>query len=91
MKTAPCSLLEEDRRFNDAYYLSNQPFNILMIEAVLTSETSVYFNETKRRYIPECSNLKKKKRAYNIVLGLPFLFMLINYVLNRTGRDISFP
>jgi hypothetical protein len=25
----------------------------LMMEAVLTSETSVYFNETTRRYIPE--------------------------------------
>jgi hypothetical protein len=28
----------------------------LMIEAVSTSETSVYFYQTKRRYIPENSN-----------------------------------
>jgi hypothetical protein len=39
---APCSL-EVDRRFRGA----------LIMEAVCASETSVYFNDTIRRYIPE--------------------------------------
>jgi hypothetical protein len=42
----PCSLFGVDRRFI-----------ALMIEAVRTSETSVYSNETMLRYIPEGSNL----------------------------------
>jgi hypothetical protein len=29
----------------------------LIIDAVRASETSVYFNETTRRYIPECCDL----------------------------------
>jgi hypothetical protein len=40
--TAPYSLVEADRRFI-----------ALMMEAVHPSETSVYFNDIKRRYIPE--------------------------------------
>jgi hypothetical protein len=44
---APCSMGEVDRRFRNAYCLK-----ALMIEGVRTSETSVYF-ETTRRYIPE--------------------------------------
>jgi hypothetical protein len=43
---APCSL-EVDRRFTSA----------MMMEAVRTSETSVYSNETTWRYIPEGCNL----------------------------------
>jgi hypothetical protein len=38
-----------------------------MKEAVLTSETSVYSNETTRRYIPEGSNL------HNEILFVIFL------------------
>jgi hypothetical protein len=34
----------------------------LMMEAVRTSETSVYFNKTARRYIPEGSNLHIRPR-----------------------------
>jgi hypothetical protein len=34
----------------------------LMMEAVRTSETSVYSNETARRYIPEGSNLHIRRR-----------------------------
>jgi hypothetical protein len=30
---------------------------IALVEEVRTSETSVYFNESTRRYIPESSNL----------------------------------
>jgi len=42
--------LEVDRRFRDA-------INRLMMEAVCTSETLVYFNETTQSYIPEGSHL----------------------------------
>jgi hypothetical protein len=41
---APCSLVEADRRFRGA---------IALMEAVRTSETCVYFNNTTRRYNPE--------------------------------------
>jgi hypothetical protein len=33
-----------------------------MMEAVRTSETSVYSNETTRRNIPEASNLHTRRR-----------------------------
>jgi hypothetical protein len=39
---APCSLVEVHGRFI-----------ALMMEAITTSKTSVYFNTTTRRYIPE--------------------------------------
>jgi hypothetical protein len=45
---SPCSLVGVDRRF----ITMNSPD-----DAVRTSETSVYPNETTRRYIPEGSNL----------------------------------
>jgi hypothetical protein len=38
---APCSIVEANRRFRGA-------FASMMIEAVRTSETSVYFKETTR-------------------------------------------
>jgi hypothetical protein len=52
-------------------------FMTLMIEAVHTSETSVYSNETTRRYIPGGSdvhtvyheNLKSHRNKYIIWLG----------------------
>jgi hypothetical protein len=44
---APYSL-EVYRRFRDAYYVIS-----LVMEAVHTSETSVHFNVTTGRYIPE--------------------------------------
>jgi hypothetical protein len=34
----------------------------LMMKAVPTSETSVYFHETLRRYIPECCHLHTRRR-----------------------------
>jgi hypothetical protein len=47
---APCSHVEADRRFRDAYCLhdDHRPD-----DAVRTSETSVNFNLTTRRYIPD--------------------------------------
>jgi hypothetical protein len=52
---SPYSLVEVDRRFRDAYCLRR-----LLVEAVLTSETLVFFNETTRRYIPEGCKLDTK-------------------------------
>jgi hypothetical protein len=51
---APCSL-GVDRRFSGAYCLHHQGDE--WQDAVCTSETSVYFNETTRCYIPVGSNL----------------------------------
>jgi hypothetical protein len=48
----PCSLAEVDRRFRGAYCLQGD----LIMESVHTSETSVYF-ETTRRYIPKGCHL----------------------------------
>jgi hypothetical protein len=44
----PCSRIEVYRRFRGAYCLHHQ-----VDESVRISETSVNFNETTRRYIPE--------------------------------------
>jgi hypothetical protein len=50
---APCSLRRVERRFR---------FIALMMEAVRTSETSVYSKETTWRYIPEESNIHTRCR-----------------------------
>jgi hypothetical protein len=54
----PCSLIEVDRRFRGSYCLHHQGDHAsiiaLIMDALYASETSVYFNETIRRYIPEC-------------------------------------
>jgi hypothetical protein len=47
------SLIEVDRRFRGAYCSHFEGGESLMMEAVSTSETSVFFYETLRRYIPE--------------------------------------
>jgi hypothetical protein len=47
---APRRLSEVDKRF------------ALMMESVHTSETSVYFNETTRRYIPKSCHLHTRGR-----------------------------
>jgi hypothetical protein len=52
---SPCSL-GVDRRFRGAYCLHRQGDEGWWL-ALRTSETSVYSNETTRRYIPEGSNL----------------------------------
>jgi hypothetical protein len=46
-----CSRVEVERRFRGAYCLHHPGLITLMMEAVRTSDTSVYFNETTRRYI----------------------------------------
>jgi hypothetical protein len=48
-----------------------------MMEAVRTSETSVYSNETTRRYIPEGSNLHTRRhenlKSHSVVSELSAL------------------
>jgi hypothetical protein len=57
---SPCSLVEVDRRFIGAYCLHHQDI-ALMLEAVCTSETSVYFSETHTAlYILEGYHLQRK-------------------------------
>jgi hypothetical protein len=51
---APCCLVEVDRHFR---YPSSGRLVAPMMEAVWTSETSVHFNKTTRRYIPGSCNL----------------------------------
>jgi hypothetical protein len=60
---APYSL-RVDRRFRSAYCLhqGDQSFTALTMEAVRTSETSVYSNEITRRYIADGSNLHTRRR-----------------------------
>jgi hypothetical protein len=43
-------------------YDDNELVIVLMMEAVRTSETSVYFKETIRHYIPEGSNIYTRRR-----------------------------
>jgi hypothetical protein len=61
---APYSLVEVNRRFRGLYCLHHQGdyFIRLLMEAVRISETSVYYNETARRYIPEGCNLHTRHR-----------------------------
>jgi len=55
---APCSHVEVDRHFR----------SVLMMEAVRTSEMSVNFNVTTRRYIPEDFELQPLLK-----LGVPWI------------------
>jgi hypothetical protein len=63
---APCSLVEIERRFRGAYCLHLQDDECLTMVAIRTTETSVYSNETTRRYIPEGSNLHTPRRCENL-------------------------
>jgi hypothetical protein len=71
---APCNLVEADRRFRVAYCLHHQVDEFALVkEAVCYSETSVYFNDTTRRYIPESYHLQSRRRqnlkSHNIFLA----------------------
>jgi hypothetical protein len=57
---APCSLVDIYRRFRGVYCLHHQ--GDLMMEAVITSETSIIFYETTRRNIPEDGHLDTRRR-----------------------------
>jgi hypothetical protein len=57
---APCSLVELYRRFKGACCLHHQI--ALIMEAARTSETSVNFYQTTRRYNPENSHLHTRRR-----------------------------
>jgi hypothetical protein len=48
------------------------PFSLaVLMEAVCTSETSVYFSETARRYIPEDSQLHTPTERHSRVVSTP--------------------
>jgi hypothetical protein len=53
---------EVDRRFRGSYCHQENVFIALMMEAVRTSETSVNFNVTTRRNIPEESKRHARRR-----------------------------
>jgi hypothetical protein len=53
---APCSLAETGRRSKGAYYFITRA----MMEAAGTSETSVNFYQTPRRYNPADSHLRRE-------------------------------
>jgi hypothetical protein len=56
-----------------------------MMVAVYTSETSVYCNETTRRYIPESSNLQSHPLSYYRLYSHPTVISLNNRII-----DIAF-
>jgi hypothetical protein len=55
---APCVIVGVDRRFRGSYCFHHQC--ALIMEAIRTSETSVYSNYTTQHYIPEGSDLNKQ-------------------------------
>jgi hypothetical protein len=57
IEIAPCSPVEVDRRFNDAYFI----ISATTME-IHTSETSVYFNETTRCRISDGCHLHSRRR-----------------------------
>jgi hypothetical protein len=57
---APCSHVEVDRHFRGAYCLRHQSDRL--DDGVRTSETSVNFNVTTLRYVPEDSKLHTRCR-----------------------------
>jgi hypothetical protein len=59
----PCSLVEGDRRFRNAYCIHRRPDY-----EVHTSETSVYFNETTRHYILEACHLHEPEISHELQL-----------------------
>jgi hypothetical protein len=67
----PCSLVETDWCFRGAI--------ALMMEAVRTSETSVYFSETTLSYIPEGSRLQSILWCFKSVKKYVVYTALISY------------
>jgi len=62
------------------YPFAHGLFIALMMEAVRTSETSVNFNVTTRRYIPEDSKLHTRRRENLKSHTEPNLLTLTRYV-----------
>jgi hypothetical protein len=62
-----------------------------MMEAANTSETSVNFYQTTRRYNPEYSHLHICRRVQVLLINIPLyitvLFLLNCFDLNKIGRD----
>jgi hypothetical protein len=75
---APFSLIEADRRFRHAYFLSSgRCFIAVMMEVLCTNETLVYFNEITGRYIPKSRHLLNPRLLF---IGQDVIFNL-GYVL----------
>jgi hypothetical protein len=53
-----------------------------MMEAVRNAETSVYFHETTRRYIPEICHLHIRRRE-NLKSHVVFIIAITVVILNR--------
>jgi hypothetical protein len=77
---APRSLVEVHRRFRRAYYRHH--LCSLTMEAVRTSETTIYFNETTRHHTPEdchfhtcrLENLKSRNHISCLRTGVMYSF-----------------
>jgi hypothetical protein len=69
--TAPCSLVEVDRRFRRAYCLEHQVDECitLITEAVRTSKMSVYFKDNTKRCISESWHLQGNTCSYSFYDG----------------------
>jgi hypothetical protein len=63
------AFVEADRRFRGAYRLHYHP---LMAEAVRTSETCIYFNETTRRYIPEGCRVHTRRHEKSHTVNITY-------------------
>jgi hypothetical protein len=71
---APCSHVGVDLRFRGKYCLHHQAIIALMMEAVRTSETSVNFSVTTRRYIPKTLNfILAVVRTWNLTFNLDII------------------
>jgi hypothetical protein len=70
---ASCFIDKVYRRFGSTYCLR------LMMEAVRNSDTSVYFNETTRRYVPVGCHLRIRRRdnlkshKYVLIYAVPII------------------
>jgi hypothetical protein len=78
---APCSLVEEDRRFRGAY--------CLVMKAVRTSKTSVYFNETTRCHSPEGCHVQQNYLASLLLYSdhRPFLHKCDQMSVLNNNKD----
>jgi hypothetical protein len=74
---APCSLVEIDRCFRGEYCFHHRSD---MTEALHTSETSVYFNETTRRYIPESCHLQPNTYTILSINNKDPLFTIVTHL-----------
>jgi hypothetical protein len=56
---ALCSLVEADRSYRGVFVSIVRAVIALVMDAVRTSETTLYFYETARRHLPESCHLQR--------------------------------